>query len=152
MGCHQALGHLAVTNASTSWGRRGRHAASVATTALLALTLLVAGCRPADVGTIDATTLSKRIAENDAPLVLDVRSEGEFGAGHIPGALNIPHDQLEERLSELPAEKSAEIVVHCQSGVRAIAAERVLAGAGYSNVHDLDGHWAGWSDADLPRE
>lgn len=119
------------------------------------LLLLVAiGCdRPAAAGpSVTAAELADRLSSGQAPLVLDVRSEREFAAGHIPGALNIPHDQLASRLGELPTDRSSEIVVHCQSGKRAAAAEAVLADAGYSGWRDLSGHWAGWSAAGLPQE
>jgi rhodanese-related sulfurtransferase len=45
-------------------------------------------------------------------LVLDVRPEAEYAAGHIPGAVNVPHDQLAARLAELP--ESSEIVAYCR--------------------------------------
>lgn len=102
--------------------------------------------------TITADALESRLGTDEAPLVLDVRTEREYAAGHIPGAVNIPHDELPERLDELPADRDTEIVVHCQSGKRAAIAERVLAQAGYGEVRDLDGHWAGWSAEGLPTE
>jgi rhodanese-related sulfurtransferase len=102
--------------------------------------------------TISADALESRLGTDDAPLVLDVRTEREYGAGHIPGAVNIPHDELPDRLDELPADRDTEIVVHCQTGKRAGIAERVLAQAGYGRVRDLDGHWAAWSAEGLPTE
>jgi rhodanese-related sulfurtransferase len=85
-------------------------------------------------------------------LILDVRTPEEFAAGHVPGARNVPYDALAGRLGELAIAPGSEIVVHCQSGVRAAKAERVLADAGYTNVRDLDGHWKAWSEAGLPTE
>lgn len=99
-----------------------------------------------------AAELSDRIQSGDAPLILDVRTQAEFEGGHIPGAIHIPHDQIAERLAELPDDRSIEIVVHCQTGKRADLAETVLVEAGYENVRDLDGHWANWSAAGLPTE
>jgi rhodanese-related sulfurtransferase len=88
--------------------------------------------------------LSERLAAGDAPLILDVRSAEEFEGGHIPGAVNIPHTELAARLDELGVSRDAEIVVHCESGRRAAAAEAVLADAGFTQVRDLDGHMKGW--------
>ena len=134
---------------------RGRAAA----VAVFAFALLVGGiaCEraPETTGTdapIAAAELAARIEAGSAPLILDVRTPEEFAAGHIPGAVNIPHDQLASRLAELEAEESAEIVVHCQAGGRARSAGAVLTDAGYLRVRDLDGHMAGWRRAGLPTE
>jgi rhodanese-related sulfurtransferase len=80
------------------------------------------------------------------------RTPEEFAAGHLPGARNIPHDQLAGRLDELALAKSDEVVVHCHSGRRAAVAEQVLRDAGYTSVRDLEGHWQGWHGAGLPTE
>jgi rhodanese-related sulfurtransferase len=101
---------------------------------------------------ITAEELTEQIQRSQAPLILDVRSRGEYANGHIPGALNIPHDQLPDRLSEIDVAKTEEIVVHCQSGQRARIAEEALIKAGYSNVRDLDGHMNGWMNAGYPIE
>ena len=101
---------------------------------------------------ISAAQLADRIQEGSPPLVLGIRTREEFAQGHIPGAINIPHDELPTRLAELPIAKSEEIVVHCQSGRRAQLAEGTLRGSGYSNVRDLAGHWQGWRAAGLPTE
>jgi len=102
--------------------------------------------------TISGSTLAGRIEAGDAPVVLDVRTPAEFAQGHVPGAVNIPYDQLSTRLGELPAGASDEVVVHCQRGGRAAKAETVLHEAGYENVRDLDGHWQAWEAAGLPVE
>jgi len=96
--------------------------------------------------------LAELIELEKAPLVLDVRSQKEYTEAHIPGALNIPHDQLANRLSEIPGPKTEEIVVHCRSGYRAGIAEKILIEAGYSNVRDLDGHMNAWQDGGYPVE
>jgi rhodanese-related sulfurtransferase len=105
------------------------------------------------VGTsITAKELSDRLESGNAPLVLDVRTVKEFNAGHIPGAINIPHNQLESRVDELGVPRETEIVVHCQAGGRAKAAEEILDEAGYSNVRDLEGHLGGWRSNRYPLE
>ena len=121
---------------------------------LLALAALACGGEPAATAPepIEGAALAARIAAGEPPLILDVRTEAEFEAGHIPGAINIPHDALAGRLGELPGAPDTEIVVHCQSGKRAGMAEETLAEAGYTNVRDLTGHWQAWQDAELPRE
>ena len=96
--------------------------------------------------------LAELIQLEQAPLILDVRSEKEYSESHIPGAVNIPHDQLRDRLSKIDAAKADEIVVHCRSGHRAGIAEKVLVEAGYSNVRDLDGHMNAWQSGGYPIE
>ncbi|GAA1397490.1 FAD-dependent oxidoreductase [Luteococcus peritonei] len=94
------------------------------------------------------TTTSIQWHELDAALaagahLVDVRSREEFEAGAIPGALNIPVDELRERLDELP---QGELVVHCAVGVRGHTAARLLSQAGRS-VANLDGGYKTWRTA-----
>ena len=74
-------------------------------------------------------------------LLLDVRTPSEFQSGHVPGAKNIPVQELSARLSELPL-KSTPIVVYCRSGARSAAAANTLRSAGYV-AHDL-GAMSNW--------
>ncbi|MFE4952124.1 FAD-dependent oxidoreductase [Leifsonia sp. NPDC056665] len=73
--------------------------------------------------------------------LVDVRSAGEHAAGAIPGAVNIPVDELRDRLAELPA---GPVVVHCQVGQRGHTAARILAQRGYGVVN-LDGGYRTWA-------
>jgi rhodanese-related sulfurtransferase len=102
-------------------------------------------------GDISAQELNERILAGSAPLILDVRSEGEFAEGHLPGAVNIIHSQFvdapEGALAALGQAKDAEIVVHCFSGRRASIVEDVLVANGYSNIRHLAGDWQGWQAA-----
>lgn len=68
--------------------------------------------------------------------LVDVRTPGEFGRGHIAGAVNIPVDELDGRFAEL-GPKSTPLVVYCASGNRSARAKRVLEAAGFETVHDL---------------
>jgi rhodanese-related sulfurtransferase len=102
--------------------------------------------------TISPQELADRIEAGEAPLVLDVRSEEEFAEGHIPGAVHIPHDQLEARLAELSITKDDEVVVHCQGGRRAELCQNVLRDAGFTKVLDLEGHFGEWQKLELPEE
>jgi rhodanese-related sulfurtransferase len=82
--------------------------------------------------------------------VLDVRSPEEFVSGYVPGAVNIPHDQLASRLAEVPKDK--EIVLYCRSGRRAALAADVLAANGYSRLEHLEGDIAAWVEKGRPVE
>ena len=77
---------------------------------------------------------------NEGAFVIDVRSQEEFQTGHLPQAVNIPHDQIAERLLEVPAAKDRSIVVYCKSGRRAGIAKTVLESKGYTNVTNAGGY------------
>lgn len=70
------------------------------------------------------------IPQPERPFLLDVRTPQEFASGHIPGAVNIPVDDLRSRLGELP--KDRKIAAYCQGGQRGYLATRILLQAGYS--------------------
>ena len=73
--------------------------------------------------------------------VIDVRSGGEHGAGNIPGTLNIPVEELRDRLDEVQLE---DVVVYCQVGQRGHIATQILKANG-ANVRNLDGGYLTWS-------
>lgn len=72
-------------------------------------------------------------------IILDVRSRGEFTSGHIPGAINIPVDQLASNLARLPKDKT--IITCCLSGGRSASARNILLSNGYQDVHN-GGAWS----------
>lgn len=78
---------------------------------------------------------ARRLVEQGARLV-DVRTPQEFADGHIDGAVNIPVQELDRRLTELEP-KNEPIVLYCRSGRRSSDAARMLTEAGYTSVHDL---------------
>ena len=69
--------------------------------------------------------------------LIDVRTPGEFADGHIPGAVNIPLDDLRESLDRIPADKP--IVLYCGVGLRGYLASNILRQRGYSDVRNLIG-------------
>ena len=73
---------------------------------------------------------------NPGVILLDVRNQDEYDAGHIEGSVLIPVSELEGRLSELP-DKGAVIIVYCRAGGRSASAYRILAGSGYTNLYDM---------------
>ncbi len=84
---------------------------------------------------------AKSMVENGATL-LDVRTPGEFAAGHVPGAINIPVHLLSTRLEEL-GDKTKPIVVYCQSGKRSGRAKTLLLENGFAKVHNM-GPMSAW--------
>jgi len=114
----------------------------------LAALLFAGACQTAAAGStfrtpeITAGDLAERLTSADAPLVIDVRKPVEFSAAHVPGAVNIPHTELEMHVDELDASKG--IVVYCIVGRRTRDAERVLLDNGIDNVYHLKGGLGSW--------
>ncbi|MFT4937202.1 MAG: phage shock protein E [Paraglaciecola sp.] len=83
-------------------------------------------------------------------LILDVRSPEEFLLGHVPQAINIPHDKIEQNMHTLIAYKDKTVVLYCKSGYRANKAGKVLSQLGFSELRHLDGDMSGWQKSGLP--
>ena len=71
---------------------------------------------------------------------IDVRSAEEFNAGHLQGAVNIPHNKIIEGVKAIGSDKDAPINLYCRSGRRAEAALTELKNAGYTNVTNYGGY------------
>ena len=74
--------------------------------------------------------------------MVDARTPAEFEAGHLEGAINIPHDQTAARLAEFGDDKAQPIVVYCRSGRRSGLAQGVLQDEGFTQVHNAGGYEA----------
>jgi NADPH-dependent 2,4-dienoyl-CoA reductase/sulfur reductase-like enzyme/rhodanese-related sulfurtransferase len=86
-------------------------------------------------------SFSDYLAMEPKPYLVDVRDVKEYAAGAVPGAVNIPVDELRGRLTELPKEKP--IAVYCQVGQRGYIASRILLQHGY-DVVNLSGGYRTW--------
>jgi rhodanese-related sulfurtransferase len=85
-------------------------------------------------------------------VILDVRTAEEYNEGHIPGAINISHNEVANNIANLAQYKDKLVVVHCRSGRRAAYAENILAKAGFNHLKHLSGDMNGWQAANLPLE
>ncbi|CAN5782344.1 MBL fold hydrolase [soil metagenome] len=106
-----------------------------------------AGRALATFGRISAPELAERLVAG-AATVVDVRSRLEWEAGHIPGVVNIPADEIASRIDELPSGRP--LVVHCQGGTRSAIAASMLDAHGIGDVLDLPGGLTEWESAGLP--
>lgn len=76
--------------------------------------------------------------ENDY-VILDVRTLEEFDQGHIPGAILIPYDEIEEKAEKILTDKNCLILVYCRSGRRSKIASEALVRLGYTNIKEFGG-------------
>jgi rhodanese-related sulfurtransferase len=79
---------------------------------------------------------------NGNSILIDVRSDKEFSKGHIPGAVNIPVDDIRNRLSDFPTDKK--IYTYCAVGLRGYLAQRILRQRGFEDVYNLSGGYKTW--------
>jgi hydroxyacylglutathione hydrolase len=100
-------------------------------------------------GAINGVELLARIDRGETPHILDVRTEYEFSAGHVPGAVNIPFNQVSSRLGDVPGAGDEELVVYCEHGPRAYMAGAALSSAGRRRIVYVTGHFSGWQGAGL---
>ena len=99
---------------------------------------------------IAAARLLGLIDARAAPVIVDVRSQREFNAGHVPGAINIPF--WTTLTAPIPATVEDRVVVYCGHGPRAVAARTALRWRGFRRVTLLPGHMAAWKAAGLREE
>jgi glyoxylase-like metal-dependent hydrolase (beta-lactamase superfamily II) len=97
---------------------------------------------------VTAQALSEQLQGKDSPVVLDVRAEKEWEPAHVPGSVNIPLNQLRNRLDEVPRDRP--LAVHCQGGYRSSIACSLLQREGFDNLVDLVGGFKAWTASHLP--
>lgn len=96
---------------------------------------------------ITKSELTKLIQEGGDLLLIDVRTEGEYKKGHLPGAIVIPYDGFETRYNELLEYKDREVVLYCHVGGMGDYAGKVLIKNGFTKVKNLDGGIYGWMNS-----
>ncbi len=82
-------------------------------------------------------------------IILDVRENDEWNAGHIAGAIHIPLGEISTRVGELVKYQNQPVITQCRSGARSAKAADILAKSGFTNVHNMDGGLNAWQKADL---
>jgi rhodanese-related sulfurtransferase len=119
---------------------------------IILMSLFLIACSTTGEGTVQQNELLEQIKKGQAPIVIDVRSAGEYQAGHVPGAINIPFwaafstDKLES------VSKNKKLVLYCEHGPRAGIAKLALKISGFEKISYLAGHMTAWKKAGLQME
>jgi rhodanese-related sulfurtransferase len=113
-----------------------------------AMLFSIAGCATS----MTRDELLLQMQEGTAPLIVDVRSQGEYDRDHVPGAVHIPFYAVGSTLQERGFPKKEPLLLYCEHGPRAGMAAFTLRLSGYEKVYSLEGHMKGWRKNEFPRE
>jgi rhodanese-related sulfurtransferase len=108
------------------------------TIAMLILFVLLVGCGQDDIR-ITADEAKTIMDTEDGYRLVDVRTQEEFDTGYIPGAILIPHTNIQEMAPDLLPDLDQKILVYCRSGSRSKTASKALVNMGYTDVLDMGG-------------
>ena len=80
------------------------------------------------------------ILEAEHPVIMDVRPEGMYDEGHLPGAVDVPWDTIDKDIAQkIIGDTDAPVMVYCQTGMHSAMASKKLADLGYTKIYDMDG-------------
>ena len=96
--------------------------------------------------------LKIRMDQGEPILLIDVREESEFAAGHIPGAIHVSKGVIERDIETVVPDPNKEILLYCGGGFRSALSAENLQRLGYRNVVSVDGGWRSWTEAKYPAE
>ncbi|MBT5560681.1 MAG: rhodanese-like domain-containing protein [Proteobacteria bacterium] len=83
-------------------------------------------------------------------MIIDVSTNAEFNKGHLPGALNLPLEELQKDTSKINKHKGKNLILTCANGNKSIAAGKYLKKQGFEQVHHLNGGLIAWERENLP--
>ncbi|MBP2667763.1 MAG: sulfurtransferase [Firmicutes bacterium] len=111
---------------------------------MMLLVGVLSGCaqNPASAGVDVSVEEAQRLWQNKEAIIIDVRTPGEYRDGHIPGVVNIPLDELEKRMNEVPKDKK--VVLICRTGNRSAQGTQLLRSKGLQNVFNSTGGMSTW--------
>ena len=121
---------------------RNRNKIRLLLVALLVAMLAGCGQSPAGAGVDISVDEALRLWKNKEAIIIDVRTPGEYQDGHIPGVVNIPLDELEKRIGEIPKDKK--VVLICRTGNRSAQGTKLLRSKGFNNVYNSTGGMSTW--------
>ncbi len=91
-----------------------------------------------------------RLAARPAAMLVDVREDREWEAGHAAGAVHIGKGVIERDIEGLVPDKGTELILYCGGGFRSALSADVLQRMGYTNVTSMAGGWRAWNEAQAP--
>lgn len=113
---------------------------------ILLAALLLTACTPTNENDLEVTYMNITAEEaktimdtEEGYIILDVRAQDEYDEGHIPGAIVIPHTQIEAEAENVLTDKDQLILVYCRSGRRSKIAAEALVQLGYTNIKEFGG-------------
>jgi rhodanese-related sulfurtransferase len=101
---------------------------------------------------IDIEGYKKMLAKGEKHLLVDIREDSEWAAGHAEGAVHIGKGVIERDIETHVPEKNTKMVLYCGGGFRSALAADALRKMGYASVISLDGGWRVYQQAGLPVE
>ena len=121
---------------------------------LILLLMTVAGffAQAQTVNKLDTQNFDKKLKEAKDPVLIDVRTPGEYAQGHLANAISmdIYSNDFKSRASKL--DKSKPVFVYCKAGSRSDSAADVLSDLGFKEIYDLNGGIISWQKANKPIE
>jgi len=100
----------------------------------------------------DIEGYKKMQAAGEKPLLIDVREDSEWAAGHAAGAVHVGKGVIERDIEAKVPDKSTKMVLYCGGGFRSALAADALRQMGYTNAISLDGGWRAWTQSGMPVE
>lgn len=94
--------------------------------------------------------VKRRLDAGEQLLLVDVREESEYAAGHVPGAIHISKGVMERDVESKIPDPATEIILYCGGGFRSALSADNLQKMGYTNVISMDGGWRDWTAKGLP--
>ncbi|MCC7410811.1 MAG: sulfurtransferase [Gammaproteobacteria bacterium] len=99
---------------------------------------------------VSVDDVKRRLDAGAGPHLIDVREDGEWARGHLPGAAHLSRGLLDCNIGNVFADADAEIVLYCAGGARSALAAVTLADMGYTRVASMAGGFKAWQDAGYP--
>ena len=96
--------------------------------------------------------VKRRLDAGEAFTLVDVREEGEFAAGRLPGAVHLGKGVIERDIEKAIPDPAAPLVLYCGGGFRSALAADAVQKMGYTNAVSMDGGWSGWTGKGYPTE
>jgi sulfur-carrier protein adenylyltransferase/sulfurtransferase len=107
---------------------------------------------PVGIREIEPEEARERLAEQDAPLLLDVRTDRERSVSYIPGSVHLPMAEVEARIREVSPDPGRPVITYCATGRRSLDILPTLAAQGYDNSASLSGGIVAWQALGYPTE